>query len=51
MTRRFAMGVWLHVLAVSLGPVSAWLSVIAYEAPTIFYMTGHRLCRVRSAGG
>ena len=51
MTRHFALGVRLHVLAASLGPVSAWLSVIAYVAPTIFYMTGHRLCRVRSAGG
>ena len=33
MTRRFAMGVRLHVLAASLGPVGAWLSVIAYVAP------------------
>ena len=51
MTRRFAMGPWLYSLAVLLGLVSAWLSVVTYVALIVFYMAGHRPRRVSPAGG
>ena len=44
------MGPWLYALAVILGLVSAWLSVVTYVA-LVFHMAGHRSRRVRSAGG
>ena len=51
MTRRFAMGPWLYALAALLGLVSAWLSVVTYVALIVFYMAGHRPCRVSPAAG